>query len=481
MRSAVRSWAEVISAAWPRTSVRLVQRWLTKRVRMGRSSFGCGTLPQAREIFEKFFVFLPFSAFSVSPTLYCRGMVTAPKNVGLDDVRDIEAFLGVLVGRLDPDAIPLCEAPDMWRSFGAVARLAASAQTLLARRVEEAGEWRRSGHRSAEEKMAADDGTSTSAAKSSLKTSKRVRKLPKTADKMRRGELSPGKAEAIADAAAVAPEAEDELLHDAENTPLLDLRDRCQQAKAKDADATYKRLRRNRYARVFKDAEGAWNLRARGTVDDGARFMTVFQPLIDAHFKAAKKEERIEPIEACAFDALMEMGELAGGTSPDAESSKPRRSPATYRALLRIDYETLVRGAAEGDERCEIAGLGPIPVARARELLGDAILELVITKGVDVANVTHLGRSASSAQQVALWWSARACQRIDCTRTERLQNDHREEWHKVHETRLDNLDPLCPHDHWLKTYEGWALVEGKGRRAFVPPDDSRHPKNKPRR
>ena len=134
------------------------------------------------------------------------------------------------------------------------------------------------------------------------------------------------------------------------------------------------------------------------------------------------------------------------------------------------------RGTVEGDERCEIAGLGPIPVERARELLGDAILKLVLTKGVDVANVTHLGRSPTMAQRVALWWSARQCQRIDCTRTERLENDHREEWHKVRETRLDNLDPLCPHEHWLKTYEGWSLVEGKGRRAFVPPDDPATPR-----
>ena len=112
--------------------------------------------------------------------------------------------------------------------------------------------------------------------------------------------------------------------------------------------------------------------------------------------------------------------------------------------------------------------------------MGDAILELVIAKGVDVANATHLGRSASAAQQIALWWRARVCTRIDFTRTERLENDHREEWHKVHETRLDNLDALCPHDHWFKTHKGWALVEGKGRRAFVAPDDPRHPKNKPK-
>jgi hypothetical protein len=42
---------------------------------------------------------------------------------------------------------------------------------------------------------------------------------------------------------------------------------------------------------------------------------------------------------------------------------------------------------------------------------------------------------------------------------------------------LPNIDPLCGHDHDLKTYQGWALVAGTGRRAFVPPDDPRHPDN----
>ena len=41
-------------------------------------------------------------------------------------------------------------------------------------------------------------------------------------------------------------------------------------------------------------------------------------------------------------------------------------------------------------------------------------------------------------------------------------------------------DLLCDHDHHLKTYYGWALVEGTGKRAMVPPDDPRHPKNKPK-
>jgi hypothetical protein len=44
----------------------------------------------------------------------------------------------------------------------------------------------------------------------------------------------------------------------------------------------------------------------------------------------------------------------------------------------------------------------------------------------------------------------------------------------------DLLDKLCRFHHRLKTNEGWALVEGTGKRDFVPPDDPRHPRHKRR-
>ena len=100
----------------------------------------------------------------------------------------------------------------------------------------------------------------------------------------------------------------------------------------------------------------------------------------------------------------------------------------------------------------------------------------MITKGIDVQNVTYLGRGVNAAQQVALWWSQPLCTNIACHSTH-LQNDHRNPHAKVKCTRLGNMDPLCGHDHDLKTYHGWALVPGTGRRAFVPPDDPRHPNN----
>jgi HNH endonuclease len=92
--------------------------------------------------------------------------------------------------------------------------------------------------------------------------------------------------------------------------------------------------------------------------------------------------------------------------------------------------------------------------------------------------VVHLGRGPTAAQRIALLWSKPKCANIECS-SMFVQVDHREPWATTKHTVLEELDPLCPHDHELKTNRGWSLVEGTGRRAFVGPDDPRHPRNKP--
>jgi hypothetical protein len=260
--------------------------------------------------------------------------------------------------------------------------------------------------------------------------------------------------------------------------PLAKVKEEGLRAKAAvNAGETYARIRKERSATYRTDAEGAWNLHARGPVDDGAVFVKVLEEITDEFFEQAHKDGREEPRVAYAFDALVEMARRATGER--AGEKKTSKAPQLL-GLVRVDHAALVRGHVEGDEVCEIAGLGPIPVRIARELLGDAVVKLVLTKGVDVANVTHLGRGPTVAQKTAMFWQVSQCTEIDCTRVQRIQFDHREEWRTTHHTRLDEGDGLCGHHHDLKTYFGWALVEGAGQRPMVPPDDPRHPKNKPK-
>ena len=410
----------------------------------------------------------------------------------------------MLVAKIDPDAVPSCEVTDLWSALDTIERRAAATKLLLARRVEDAGRWKRDGHRSAAEQLAGIAGTSVTAAKNQLETSKKVAKLPATANALRKGQLSAAKAEAIAAAAEVAPEAEADLLAGAHDAPLAEVKDKCLRARGKDRDHAYERIRKARSFKEFTDAEGRWNVIAGGPADAAAAFRAAHRPIVDEMFNKARAEGRREPYEAYAFDAFIELARRAANPSADAGSAVPeaaataeptaapspentkanaktkaKATPARYLAILRVDLTALRRGTVQGTELCEIAGLGPVPVSVARDLLGDAILKLVITNGVDVINVTHLGRSATVAQQVALWWQSPACKVAGCTRSSRLQNDHRYEWAKTKRTRVDELDPLCKHHHDLKTRDNWALTDGEGPRPIVPPHDPRHPKNRP--
>ena len=95
-----------------------------------------------------------------------------------------------------------------------------------------------------------------------------------------------------------------------------------------------------------------------GTVDDGGTFVGVFEPIRDELFQQAHREGRQEPVEAYAFDALIELARRASGER--ATRRKASTTPQLF-GLVRVDHGALVRGQVEGDEVCEIAGLGPIP------------------------------------------------------------------------------------------------------------------------
>src|SRR6476660_1932850 len=125
---------------------------------------------------------------------------------------EIEFALRELAAEFDPNAVSLCEAPTMWETAVRAARFAEAIAILLAPRVEQSGGWKRKGFRSAAEQLAAGAGTSVTAARALLDTSRRVAEQPKTEMALRRGDLSLAKAELVAGAVEIAPESADELL-----------------------------------------------------------------------------------------------------------------------------------------------------------------------------------------------------------------------------------------------------------------------------
>lgn len=345
-------------------------------------------------------------------------------------------------------------------------RQVAAAKALLARRVEDSHRWKCEGFASAAEYLAAQGGTSISSARSELDMSKALPSLPSTRAAMVEGTVSPQQGALIADAAKVNPSAERSLIKAATRHSFKELKDHAQRAKVAgdlDPEATQRRIHQQRRLVEFIDAEGGWNLHARGTVADGAKIHAALAPIIEERFRTNRSTGKHQPAEANAFDALVALSERT-----DRSTGKPGR----YLGLIRCDLEALRRGATRGDELCEVAGLGPVPVRVAVDLLGDATWKLVLTRGVDVANVTTLSRKASAAMLAALAWRSPVCTVEGCGRTI-LQIDHRIPWAETRHTTLCELDPLCPHHHDLKTHEGWALVPGSGVRPMRPPPAGR--------
>jgi hypothetical protein len=146
---------------------------------------------------------------------------------------------------------------------------------------------------------------------------------------------------------------------------------------------------------------------------------------------------------------------------------------------VRVDLPALLRGFPARDETCEIAGYGPVAVSAIRDLLDteDPFLAAVVTRGKEVVGAAHLGRRPNAHQQTALEWLYPTCAVDGCNSLAYLEVDHREDWAQTHVTILELCDRYCGHHHALKTRENWALVEGRGKRAFVPPDDPRHPRH----
>jgi hypothetical protein len=435
--------------------------------------------------------------------------------------------MGDYAGRFDAALISVSDAARAVEEASAIEKMAATVKALAAARVARSDLWRRRGDRSAAHELARTTGTSVGQAAQALETGKRLDSLPETAAAARRGELSAQQTAAIADAAGADPSAEGTLLHQAKRGSLQELKDQCARTKAAaapDPEARRRRIHTSRYLRTYSDAEGAWNLHMRDNPETGAEIMAALGPIRDRLFRKARAEGRREPIEAYAADALAELARDArdardvrdgsgrevpaqpattepATTEPDTSepaTTEPRasetstepgldtpgpekptkRSATNTKILVRVDLEALLRGYPVQGELCELVGYGPVAVSAIADMIrtGDPFLVAVATKAKEVLGVAHLGRRPTAHQQSALEWLYPTCAAEGCSALGRLQVDHRIDWARSHVTVFDLLDRLCAHHHHMKTHEGWALTEGSGKRAFVAPDDPRHPR-----
>ncbi|MFP5325945.1 MAG: hypothetical protein ACLGHT_00510, partial [Acidimicrobiia bacterium] len=355
---------------------------------------------------------------------------------------------------------------------------------------------------SAADRLANRTGTSRGAAKRSIDTGRRLEDQPELDAASRAGELSAEQMALISEAAAANPREEARLVALARSgASLEELRRECARVRAaadSDAEARRERIHRQRFAARRTNDDGSSQITCRGTPDDVAQMWAVIEGYAKSVFDRARLEGRRESQGAYAFDALVEICRLAAdqATGGPAAPARPEsaegeqapvsagriRKPVPSKVIVRVDWTSLMRGHAIAGETCEIAGVGEVPVSLVREWLasGDPFVAVILTEGVDVISVAHLGRKPTAVQRSALEWLSTGCDVAGCDNSVGIEVDHVDDWAKTRQTRLSRLRWLCSHHHDLKTHDGWVLVEGPGKQPMVPPDDPRHPKNRPK-
>ena len=140
-----------------------------------------------------------------------------------------------------------------------------------------------------------------------------------------------------------------------------------------------------------------------------------------------------------------------------------------------VDSAALARGHTEAGERCEINGVGPVPVTTARALLSDSVVSVLVRDGDDITAVSRPTRTIPAKLRKALEARDPACPVQGCANDQFLEIDHIVPLAEGGRTELANLWRPCSHHHDLKTYFGWKVVGENGDRDLVPPDDSDPP------
>jgi len=337
-------------------------------------------------------------------------------------------------------------------------RICSAIKALGARRVEETNAWREGGHRSAAHWVAEATGETVGAAGRALETARALEHLPETDEAFRAGQLSSTQAAEITSAAGADPAAESALLEAAAGTGVKGLRDRCREVRAgaeADDAAWARRLHVERRAHEWTDPDGAYRLEARLAPDAGARFSAAWNGHLERIFQDARRAGRREPRAAYAADALVALA----GDGPC--------KPVEVRAV--VDTSALVRGHVEPGERCEITGVGPVPVTTARALLDDASVAVMTREGDDITAVSRPTRTIPTKMRRALETRYPTCGVPGCANDQFLEIDHVVPIEEHGATEIANLWRLCSHHHALKTYQGWKVVGVDGDRDLVPP------------
>ncbi len=350
------------------------------------------------------------------------------------------ALLDALVGGLDGLGGGRLE--ECLRIIGRCeARLAA----VKAGKVAELARWRGEAHAAAV--LRGDLKQSRGGARRDVQFAERLSDLPKTAEALADGDVTPEAARTIADASAHTPVDEDELL-DAAGTEPADVfartvRDHVnERTAAEDLEERRRRQRSRREANIKQQSDGMYKLF--GTFDPlaGARIETALAAMAQHLWHGEDPKNRASAAQryADALEALITRQDAGG-----AGGAKFQRT-----ALVVVaDYDLLA--GQLGDTRL-VDGTPLAPSELLKVALEADILPALFDSKSQPLWLGHKTRTASVAQRVALAIRDRGC--VICgAANSYCQAHHVIHWSDGGPTDIDNLCLLCSDCHHRQIHE----------------------------
>ena len=386
-------------------------------------------------------------------------------------VRSMQAVLATT----SPGSVSGDEAKALVEQFAKAERAAASGIALFSPRVLQTGAHAKTGHGSAAEWLGSVAGSSAGMAKGRLAAATAAGADAALCKALHEGGLSSSQLQVMGDAEAAAPGSAGTLLELAgAGASHQELRDA---ATVLRAAARSTQSERSARARVHQRRHLRWRQCPEGGVR-GEFFCDEVQwahvaPRLEARakerWKAAGSSDPTS-LEAHRLDAFVD---LLAGPGPRTRSGPAKGSGVE--TLVLIDAEALRRGTTQGDEICEIEGIGPVSVQAATELLGEGALRYLVKEGFDIKTVTKSSRALATCVEAALLVRDRTCCVPGCGKRLGLEVDHVfVDYKDDGATELDNLVRLCPEHHALKTHGGWRIQGEPGNFRWVAPA---HPKS----
>lgn len=339
----------------------------------------------------------------------------------LTELRDATASL---LAQLEPRTMTPDEAASATELLAETGRAIAGSKALCAARASESTVWKQAGDRSAAHWLARLDGSSVARGGICLDAAKAAAENSRLGDAIRSGNVSLDAAGEIASVGRYAPSQVEPMLDMSADCSLAELRNRAREIRARsrgprEAEAR-DRARRARYARRQADGDGAARLVLGSSVEDIALLEAAAQPYREAAFELARQEGRHEPAEALAFDAYaLALRSALAEAAPESEEQtlEPAEPGATpihhdhnddrplalpHSAPSRVwvcDHSALSRGFGVVDERCELSGVGPVPVASVVEILdsGAAIGVVTTSASGSVQRVARIARAPGTS------------------------------------------------------------------------------------